>query len=127
MTRQQGKDRILIGHRTYQCHNPTCPARAWPDGTPKLLDDSHFTTEGRCRLRTFRAQPWPNGLGHDVYDDGKLVGEVHDDPVQEGVGVLTFDERGEPDRTLELGLKFNPFEAVLRCLHEGRPCKQEEA
>jgi hypothetical protein len=118
-------DRPQVGHRTYQCNNIACPIRAWPDGTPRLFDETHFTQDGHCRLVVFRAEPWPNRLGHDVYENDKFVAEVSDDPIQEGVGVLTFDPEGEPEKFLDLSIKLHPIDAVLRCRSEGRTVRDQ--
>jgi hypothetical protein len=126
MTRRKAvqPDRTQIGHRTFHCNNPSCPGRAWPDGTPRLLEQSHFTIDGLC-LGRFRVVPWPNGLGHDVYQDSLFVGEVQDDPVQSGVRVRTVDETGAPQRVLALPGKVEPVAAVLRCRREGHPVNPE--
>jgi hypothetical protein len=124
--RPKSSERTRVGFRSYQCNNPACPVRAWPDGTLRLFDESHFTCDGLCRLARLKVEAWPNGLGHDVYEEDVLVGEVLDDPIQVGLRVRTFDEDGEVERYLELPEKINPAEAVLRCRRDGQRYEKED-
>jgi hypothetical protein len=77
-------------------------------------------------MTRLEVRPWPSGLGHDVCEEGVLIAEVQDDPLQQGMRAVTFDEDGQRQRSLELPGKVHPGEAALRCQREGRTICTEE-
>ena len=78
------------------------------------------------RQGEYTIEPWPNGLGFDVFKEGMLLGEVADDPAQAVARVHTVGPDGKPEKFLKLLCRpVDPVQAIEQCLAEGRPIEEE--